>query len=281
MIKKRYFKEQLVPLILTVITFILLCFGLYLFILLLNYLPSREKIVLELRLQDVLVGLTIYLKTAIDFAIFIGNLMRSNPGWRSRIAIEGGTAAGNALGTLAILLIWNFFREVPILMAIMIFVASLVLLRMAEESFHSLREDLSSKHKYYRHLLFIEEQIKFVNRIFRPLLRKIIPNLSITNIKVMPFFTLFSFSFTIPFILGLDDFAGYIPLFSIINVYGFAVGIFLGHMILNLGLFINPKKTVELVRAPLVLVVGGVAFVGIAAWGFYEAIHLLLRFLNH
>ena len=82
------------------------------------------------------------------------------------------------------------------------------------------------------------------------------------------------------FILGLDDFAGYIPLFSIVNVFGFAVGVFLGHMILNIGLFISPKTTTALVRTPIVMIIGGVAFVGIAAWGIYEAIHLALQLLS-
>jgi len=55
----------------------------------------------------------------------------------------------------------------------------------------------------------------------------------------MAFLPLCVFSFTVPFILGLDDFAGYVPLFDLINVFGFAIGVFSGHMFLNIMLYIG------------------------------------------
>ncbi|HVZ67543.1 MAG TPA: hypothetical protein VG917_04745 [Patescibacteria group bacterium] len=277
----KFLKEQVIPLLLTFVTFIVVCVIFYFFIHILNLLPSKEKIHPQIRIQDVLVGLTIYLKTSIDFAIFIGNLMRTNPGWKKRIAIEIGTAVGNALGTIVILIIWNFFREVPLLMAIMIVIASAVLLRMAEESFEELNSKLKPNHSLNTPLLFINTQLGFINNKFKPILGKLIPDLSLTNVKVMSVISLAMFAISIPFILGLDDFAGYIPLFSIINVFGFAVGVFLGHMILNIGLFLSPKTTTKVVEAPFVLLIGGVAFVGIAAWGFYEAMHLVVTVLLH
>ncbi|HVT01030.1 MAG TPA: hypothetical protein VHE53_02225 [Patescibacteria group bacterium] len=274
-------KEQGIPLILTFVTFLFLCLIFYFFIHILNLLPSKEKIYPQIRIQDVLIGLTIYLKTSIDFAIFIGNLMRTNPGWQKRIAIEIGTAFGNALGTIVILIIWNFFREVPLLMAAMIILASAVLLRMAEESFEELNQKLKPNHTLNKPILFINSQLNFVNNKFKPILGKLIPDLSLTNVKVMSVVSLGLFAISIPFILGLDDFAGYIPLFSIINVFGFAVGVFLGHMILNIGLFLSPKRTTKVVEAPVVLLIGGAAFVGIATWGFYEAMHLIITVLLH
>jgi len=271
----RYLKEQVFPIVLTVFTFLALSVIFYFLIQLLNLLPSKEKIVPEVRVQDVLIGLTIYLKTSVDFAIFIGNLMHSNPGWKKRISIETGTAAGNAAGTFVILVIWNFFREVPVLMVIMIIIASLVLLKMAQES---LEEFLVHKENYQRlHMpvSFLEKQLEFLNRFTKPFLGLALPDISITSIKVMGFVGLAIFSFSVPFILGLDDFAGYIPLFSIVNVYGFAVGVFLGHMLLNISLFLSPEVTVKIVRAPLILVLGGLAFVGIALWGFWEVLQII------
>lgn len=88
------------------------------------------------------------------------------------------------------------------------------------------------------------------------------------------------FSFTIPFVLGLDDFAGYIPLFTLINVFGFSLGILLGHMLLTIGLFAFPKKTVEVVKHPIVLIVGGIAFIGLGIYGFYESIVILLGIIH-
>jgi hypothetical protein len=268
--------EQGVPLLLTVATFLILCLVFSGVIHLLNLLPAEKPISVHFRLQDIVVGLTIYVKTAIDFAIFIGNLMCSNPGWRKRIAIEVGTAVGNALGTVFILVIWNFFREVPWLMAIMIVIAALVLLRMAEESLNEFLEASEGKRpRLHRSISFVERQLAIFNNLVKPILGKLIPNMSITNIKQLPFLNLAVFSFTVPFILGLDDFAGYIPLFNVVSVFGFAIGVFLGHMLLNFGLFVSPKHTTAVVRNPLVLIVGGLAFVAIALWGFYEVIHLL------
>jgi len=270
-------KELIIPLALAVIAFLGLSTILYFFIHILNLFPIQARIIPQLRLADVLVGLTIYLKTSIDFAIFIGNLMRKNIGWKKRVAIEFGTAAGNALGTLFILAIWYFLKEAPLLLVAMIIIASLVLLRMAEES---LEEFLHKRNflAFHNSISFLNQQVKLINKITKPLLGRISPNLSLTGIKEMSFFSLLFFSFTIPFILGLDDFAGYVPLFSVVNVFGFAVGVFLGHMLLNLGLFIMPKKTTKLVENSIVLLIGGVAFVGIATWGFVEAIKILLGF---
>lgn len=277
---KSSFKEQVVPLTLTFLTFLGLTALLWLFLFGLNAMSPHEPIRIQIRWQDVLVGLTIYLKTSIDFAIFIGNLMRSNPGWKKRLAIEVGTAVGNALGTLAILIIWNFFREVPLLMAIMIILASLVLLKMAEESF----DELSSQNVpefLAAQLRLLKDALHVPNKFFSPLLNLISPDASLTNMRTLPWRKLLFFSGTIPFILGLDDFAGYIPLFNIINVFGFAIGVFLGHMLLNIALFISPKKTVVAVRNSWILIIGGCAFVLIAAWGFYEAFHLLSTLFNH
>lgn len=264
-------RSQFIPLSLTILTFFCLVGLLYLFILFLNLFSTTNKIVPDVRLADILVGLTIYLKTSIDFAIFIGNVMKHNPGWRKRIAIEAGTAGGNAAGTLLILLIWSFFREIPILMVVMIIVASLVLLKMAEESIGEFLETQKTHHPIRHITVFAHQQLTHINSLFKPVLGKLIPKTSITNTQMLSFWSLALFSFTIPFILGLDDFAGYVPLFSVINVFGFCMGVFLGHMILNLGLFLAPSKTVQLVKLPLILLFGGLAFTGIALWGVYEA----------
>lgn len=272
------YKKQFIPLFFTFVTFIVLWLILFLFIRILNLLPTQEKIALVIRKRDILVGLTIYLKTSIDFAIFIGNLMRANRSWKSRIAIEVGTALGNAGGTLVVLLIWTFFKEVPLLMFIMIFIASLVLLKMAEESFKELIHTTN--------FTFLKSPIVYcymfltrVNVVTEKLLGKIIPNVKITNAKSMSFIPLAIFAFTIPFLLGLDDFAGYIPLFSVVNVYGFAIGVFLGHMILNAALFLSPSKTIALVKLPIILFIGGFAFVGIALLGFIEIVKILYLYL--
>ncbi|HEX8965169.1 MAG TPA: hypothetical protein VF820_01915 [Patescibacteria group bacterium] len=270
-------KIQLIPIILSAVTCFILVVILFFVITSLNHFPIKEKIVPVLRIADILVGLTIYLKTSIDFAIFIGNLMRKYQGLKNRIAIEIGTAVGNAFGTILILVIWTFFKEIPLLMAVMIILASLVLLRLAEES---LEDYLAAKSFMYAQKIIapIFLILKKINTLASPITQLIIPRSNRKNITLNSFFQLLFFSFSIPFILGLDDFAGYIPLFSIINVFGFATGVFLGHMLLNIALFTSPESTIKIVRLPIILILGGLAFIGIALWGFYDVLYLL-RFI--
>jgi hypothetical protein len=236
---------------------------------------------LDFRKRDILIGIAVYLKTAIDFAIFIGNLMRTNPGWKKRIAIEIGTAVGNAFGTFLVLTVWIFFKQVPILMAAMIFVASIILLRMAQESLEEFLKQKKSFIKMRMPVYLLQAQLNFINKMFRPLLGFFVPDLKLTRAKKLSFANLIVFSFTIPFVLGLDDFAGYISLFSVINVFGFAVGVLLGHMFLNIGLFVYPKKTVQIVTHPFVLIGGGFAFIGLGLWGLIETAKLLISLLVH
>jgi len=123
--------QQIVPLVLTVVILAVLTVILYTFIFLIDLFHFGENIVLIARPVDIMVGLTIYLKTSIDFAIFMGRLMSANPGWKNRIALEIGTAFGNALGTLVVIAIWIIFKEVELLLALMVFLAALVLFELA------------------------------------------------------------------------------------------------------------------------------------------------------
>lgn len=278
---KKIFIEQLVPIILTVITFLILSTLLYGFLLFLNSFLLQNQVILDFRKRDVLIGIAVYLKTAIDFAIFIGNLMRTNPGWKKRIAIELGTAVGNAFGTFLVLTVWIFFKQIPILMAGMIFIASIILLRMAQESLQEFLQQKKSFIKMRMPVYLLQDQLNFINKLFRPILGFFVPDLKLTRAKKLSFTNLIVFSFTIPFVLGLDDFAGYISLFSIINVFGFALGVLLGHMLLNIGLFAFSKKTVQIVTHPFVLIGGGFAFIVLGLWGFIETAKLLISLFVH
>ena len=278
---KKIIISQFVPILLTILTFFGLSTILYGLLLLLNSLNLGAPVVMDFRRREVLVGIIIYLKTAIDFAIFTGNLMHSNPGWKKRIAIELGTALGNGIGTFLILIIWTVFKEIPLLMIVMIFIASVVLLRMAEESLEEFLKQKQSFIKIKKSVGLLQSQLNLVNKLFRPILRFFVPNLNLTKTKKLSFINLIVFSLTIPFVLGLDDFAGYIPLFTVINVFGFSIGVLFGHMLLTIGLFAFPKKTVEVVKHPFVLIVGGIAFIGLGLYGFYECFLILTRVFLH
>lgn len=278
---KHLSQKQTIPLVLTILTFFGLTGLLYMFIYFLNLLPLANKISPRLYSVDILVGLIIYIKTSIDFALFIGSLMHTYPGMKNRIAIEVGTALGNGFGTFLVLAIWTFFKEVPLLLVTMVILASLVLLQMAENGFTEYFEKPTLTKRANTVFLSIASFLQKINSLFRPVLLVILPQASLRDKGSKNFWSLVLFAFSIPFILGLDDFAGYIPLFSVINVFGFATGVFLGHMILNISLFASPALTTKIVRLPIILAIGSLVFIGLALWGFYEAFHTLFPLILH
>lgn len=272
---KQYVKNQAIALSLTIITFIIMVGLLWVEILLIN-LWSSERIVLHLRISDILVGVTIYLKTSIDFAIFIGRLMEKNTGLKGRIGIEIGTALGNAVGTFLILLLWAVFKEISWLLAIMIIIAALVLVRLAQDGLEHIDTKNNRYPAFFRHSVSVlDSLLKKINKPAQPILSKLLPSHTLRVTKKVTLGGLLALSFAVPFVLGLDDFAGYVPLFNIVNVFGFAIGVFAGHMILNIFLYISPKRTVALVKNPLISFLGSVAFIVLAFWGLYEAFILL------
>lgn len=269
-------KGQVIPIALTGVVCLVLAVLLRGAILGLNLLTPTD-IFLKINIWDVLVGMGIYLKTSIDFAIFIGTLIARFPGWKARVAIEIGTALGNALGTILVLVVWSFFKEVHWLLAIMIILASLVLFRLAQDGLEHAEETTKSYPAWFYQVkdgfAFVLEKI---NHVIDPLLRFLVPHLAPKEQNKRSLRSLFGLAVTIPFILGLDGFAGYVPLFNIINVYGFAIGTFIGHMILNIFLYLSPKRTTRVVRHPLLSFFGSIIFVLLALWGLKEAIHLLI-----
>lgn len=268
---------QLVPLALTLVVMAGLLAVLHGAILLFNLIPAAEHIYLEIRTVDVIVGATIYLKTAIDFAIFMGRLMSTNPGWRNRIAIEIGTAAGNAVGTIAIIGLWVVFKNIDLLLAGMVLLASLVLFELAHGSLEHFAswEGLGGTRRIL--YLSLHHFLDFVNKMTKPVLSRIMPDLGakLKGQEALPWKKLLVFSATVPFILGLDDFAGYVPLFSVINVYGFAIGVIAAHTILNIALFLSPARTIQAVKNEWISFAGTVAFIGLAFWGIWETLRIL------
>ncbi len=268
---------QAVPLLLTVVVMAVLLAILHGAILLFNLIPAAEHIYLEIRPVDVIVGATIYLKTAIDFAIFMGRLMASNPGWRNRVAIEIGTAAGNALGTILVIGLWVLFKNIDILLALMVLLASLVLFELAHgslEHFASWEGKGGIQKILY---LALHRFLDGINRATKPVLSRIMPDLGakLKGQAALPWKKLLIFSASVPFILGLDDFAGYVPLFSVINVYGFAVGVIGAHTILNIALFLSPARTIQAVKNEWISFLGTVAFIGLAFWGIAETLRIV------
>lgn len=276
MLKHQFLFSQVVPLSIAIILFLMLTETAIAQTHFLNTL-SPLKISENVRLIDILIGMTIYLKTSVDFAIFMGNFMATHRGWKSRVAIETGTALGNALGTLLILAVWDFFHEITILLLAIIAVSSLVLLRLAQDSFEDALAwtDMISP-PVLKAGKIIKNSLAKINHLTDPFLSRVVPHISISRAEARNFWPLLGVSFTVPFILGLDGFSGYVPLFNIINILGFAVGTFFAHLILNAFLFLSPDRTIAVVKYPLISYLGGLAFIGLALFGFYEIIHNFL-----
>ncbi|MBI3231719.1 MAG: hypothetical protein HYZ51_01400 [Candidatus Doudnabacteria bacterium] len=272
-------KQQFIPLFLTVMVFLGLSGLFYLCINALNLIPSPAKISLKVRWYDVLIGGAIYLKTAVDFAIFMGRLMASNPGWKNRVAIELGTALGNGLGTIIILIIWTFFKEIDWLLALMIFLASMVLFELAYaslEHFANWEKTGRAKHVLYQ---IMNKSLSVAVKLTEPITRKILPDLGekLKGSQHLPWKKLLVFALSVPFILGLDDFAGYVPLFNVVRIFGFSIGVIGAHMILNIALFINPEATVRAVRNEWISFLGALAFICLGIWGIIEVIKIFIH----
>jgi len=270
--------EQAIPITLTVVVFAGLWGALFFVIQLLNLLPTHANISLQLRWRDILVGAFIYFKTSVDFAILIGFLMRANPGWRNRIAIEIGTAVGNGVGTILILSFWVMFKGLHYLLAIMVFLSALVLFELAQSGlkhFESWRNASTTKKKLYD---FLDSILGFICKLTQPVTSIILPNFSktLSGDKSLKWLALLMFSLTTPFVLGLDDFAGYVPLFSLVNVFGFALGVMGAHMVLNIGLFANPEATIKWFKNQWISFLGTVAFLALAVFALTEVIKLLI-----
>lgn len=277
-IRDGFFYQQILPLSLTGVVFLVLGSLFFIVISLLNLYSPSASILLKIRWYDVLIGVTIYLKTSVDFAIFMGRLMTSNGGWKNRVAIEIGTALGNGLGTVAVLIVWTFFKEVEWLLAILVFIASLVLFELAYASLeHFSNWESSGKLKKFFYLI-MDRGLEFIIQFSQPITKKILPDLGekLKGSQSLPWKKLLFFSFSVPFILGLDDFAGYVPLFNIVNVFGFGIGVIGGHMLLNIALFLNPSITIKVVRNEWVSFLGSVAFIGLGVWGLVEVLKIFI-----
>jgi hypothetical protein len=270
--------EQVIPIALTFAAFSALALALFFVIKGLNLLPTGNQISLNWHWRDVIIGATIYFKTSVDFAILIGLLMRANPGWKNRVAIELGTAVGNGVGTMLILCFWVIFKQFPFLLAIMILLSAIVLFEMAESGlkhFDSWTYKFGTKRKLYK---FIQGVLEPILKITKPITSKLLPNFSkaLKGDRDLKWTALLIFALTTPFILGLDDFAGYVPLFSLVNVFGFALGVMAAHMILNIGLFANPDSTIKFFKNQWISFIGTVAFMGLAFWGIIEVIRIII-----
>ena len=156
----------------------------YLLIIWLNKLGLNLSTDFDFKL--VALGMTIYLKTAVDYAIFVSRLMNNNRGLMPRIAMNAGTSLGAFVGVTSVFILWAFFNQIPALMFIMLILAGCVLFELGEGSEEHYSE-LPEK---------IKKPVRTFFNVLSPIYKRVIfflPDFS-TNNKKRPFWNLFFYS---------------------------------------------------------------------------------------
>lgn len=168
-----------------------------------------------------------------------------------------------------------------LLLALMVIIASLVLFELAHSGLDYLTnwESAGGVKKWL--YIGLHKFLDATGIVINPLLSRIIPDLgaSLRGKEGLSWTGLAGFATEIPFILGLDDFAGYVPLFNVVNIYGFAAGVIGAHTILNICLFLSPKRTIDTVKNEYVSFLGTLAFIGLGIYGLIEAGKIIIGLL--
>ncbi len=245
-----------------------------------NLLLANNPILLVFRFTDFLLGIYLYLKTSVDFAVFIGSMIHANPGWKNRIAVEWGTSLGNFVGTIAIIWVWILFHALgPIFEGTIILLASFILLELAAGSLYRLQQAGWDRSTSWHHLFYKSSYslLSLLRRFTSPFL-KWMPDVkgTMAGKKAANLTSLLLYSFTIPFVLGSDDFAGYMSIFNVVNIFPFAVGVIVGHSLLLAGIFAIPQTVEKIMAKPLTSALAVTTFLIIFTIGTIDGGKLLI-----
>ena len=262
-------ENQIVPIVVSLggaIVFVGLTF---LTILLLNSVDGiNNKINLEISFIQIFLGMFIYLKTAVDYAIFVGMMMEKNAGMYKRIAMNAGTSVGCYIGVSLILVLWYFFKEINWLMFILLIISGAVLLSLGDAS----QEHFGKINK------MLKRPIELFFNFVRPVVKALTFFMPEGNFKPkkMRVWQLFLFSGLLPFLLGADDLAGYMALMNPINVFSLLIGIYFADAIIDILLFCNRNLTIKIVKNKWIIYIGTIFFIVLAFISFYGAIKIIL-----
>lgn len=227
-----------------------------------------HKLSLTLVFGQFLIGIFIYLKTSVDYALFVGALMEKNPGTPKRIAMNVGTQIGCFLGVTVIVVLWVFFKEIHWLMAILLVIAGMILIGLGDGS--------------QEHFSALPEKLRRPLEIFFDVTRPIVKLFTFfmpdneMSAKEMNTKKLFFVSGIIPFALGADDLAGYMVLLNPVNAFSLLVGIYFGDAIIDIALFFDPEITVKIVKNRWVSYVGALFFIGLGLLSIYHAVRIFI-----
>lgn len=214
-------------------------------------------------------GIFIYLKTSVDYALFVGGLMGENEGIPKRIAMNVGTQVGCFLGVTMIVILWSFFKEIHWLMAILLVIAGYILIGLgdgSQEHFESLPEGF-------------RKPLRIFFDITRPVVGLFTWFMPDGEMSAVPMTVgrLLLVSSIIPFALGADDLAGYMTLLQPANVFSLLVGIYFGDAIIDIALFFSPKTTVSIVKNRWVSYFGALFFIGLGVVSIFDGVMLIIK----
>ncbi len=263
--------NQLTPVVVCLVLFGFFMLSTYLFIEYAINPNAQEKVQIQLNIKDIAVGFFLYFVTAVDYALIVGRMQVSNPGFRARLVMNIFTCVGCFVGVTLVLFLWGFAKEVPWLIIPILVFAGSVMVKLAYESAD-----------YFEHAT----QIPFVVRKFTEIILRLLyyptriftywmPELGSPNVTKMSYWSLAKWSFFLPFIIGLDDLVGYMGAMTIYNAFGLLFGIYLADIFIDILIFVSPKITRKLVESAALSILAVYAFVYLAYKSYSEGLLLL------
>lgn len=266
--KRAKLVNQMVPVVICAVLYIFFISSSVVFIKLLINPASAEKILIELHLKDFLVGFFLYFVTAVDYALIVGRMQRANKGLAARLVMNFFTCFGCFMGVSLVLFLWGFAKEVDWLIISLLIFAGSVMVKLSFEGLEYF-EDAPTIWAPLRKVT-----VKIVN-IFHKLTEGLtfwIPELASPNVEKLPLGKLALWSGILPFIIGLDDFVGYMGAMTIYNVFSLLVGIYLADIVIDILIFISPVLTKKLVESPILSLLATYAFLYLMYKSYHEAI---------
>jgi len=237
---------------------------------------SSEKIAIQLHPIDVFVGFFLYFVTAVDYALIVGRMQIANPGGKARFVMNVCTCVGCFAGVSLVLFLWGFAKEIDWFIIVLLIFAGSVMIKLAYESLDYFAE-AKSIWKPLRQVTV--GGVTFLHNLTQGLTFWI-PELGSPKVQKMSLLKLASWSFLLPFIIGLDDFVGYMGAMTIFNVFSLLIGIFFADVFIDVLIFTSPQITKRIVESAVLSFLASFAFLYLMYKSYSEAILLITQTTN-
>ena len=234
---------------------------------------STEKIIIHLLPVDVAVGFFLYFVTAIDYALVVGRMQSINNGLKARFTMNVFTCLGCFVGVTFVLFLWGLAKEIDWLIVALLFFAGSVMVKLAFESLEYFQEAKNIPPLFRTLSIKI---ITFLHDLTKPLTFWI-PELASPKIAKMPIKKLASWAFLLPFIIGLDDFIGYMGAMTIYNVFSLLLGIYVADIVIDVLIFTSPKLTKKVVEGAILSLLASWAFLYLMYKSYSEGLGVLAK----